>query len=197
MVAVRPEERAAARICTLPNMISIFRLLLVPFMLWFAFSDRAGLFLTAFGVSLLSDVLDGLLARLTDQQSLLGARLDSCGDYAMYLAAVASAWILWPALIMREAFYFSFILISTAVSTLTGLLRYAHLPCYHTWGVKASAVLLGGSGFLLFAGASAIPFRIFSFLFVIAQIEVVAIILVLPEWRPNVHTLWHALHKRP
>ena len=69
------------RILTIPNVISIGRLLCVPIFLWLLFGqeDRyaAGLLLAALGIS---DCADGYIARHFHQESRLGKILDPTAD---------------------------------------------------------------------------------------------------------------------
>ena len=69
------------RILTLPNVLSVGRLLCIPVFLWllFAREDRyaAGLLLGALGIS---DCADGYIARHFDQESRFGRILDPTAD---------------------------------------------------------------------------------------------------------------------
>ncbi|TDB36123.1 MAG: CDP-alcohol phosphatidyltransferase family protein [Deltaproteobacteria bacterium] len=65
------------RALTIPNLLSILRILLAPLLLVAAATDLPGPFLFLFLLSLVSDALDGFLARRLNQVSELGAQLDS------------------------------------------------------------------------------------------------------------------------
>lgn len=77
---------------TLPNYITLFRILLVPFFFTALVSYEAGeetirwLALTLFLVAAISDALDGFLARLLKQQSQLGRILDPLADKLLILS---------------------------------------------------------------------------------------------------------------
>ncbi|MDO5724860.1 MAG: CDP-alcohol phosphatidyltransferase family protein [Tissierellia bacterium] len=72
---------------TLPNMITIFRLILVPvFWILFKLFDRIDLCIIVFMVAGVSDVLDGYLARKLDQITKLGTMLDPLADKLMNLS---------------------------------------------------------------------------------------------------------------
>ncbi|MDC1144981.1 CDP-alcohol phosphatidyltransferase family protein, partial [Porticoccaceae bacterium] len=66
-------------IYSIPNILSFLRLGLVPVLIGLALVQAGQLFLWVLAVSLLSDVLDGFLARKLNQVSELGAKLDSWG----------------------------------------------------------------------------------------------------------------------
>ncbi len=67
-------------LATLPNLLTIARLLLAPFIFAAIVSGRHVLALTLFAVAALTDGLDGLLARRIHQITPLGAYLDPIAD---------------------------------------------------------------------------------------------------------------------
>ena len=74
------DRRAASGVLTVPNLISVLRLLTVPVFAWLALDGRD---LAAFAVLALaaaSDWLDGRLARVLNQYSRLGELLDPAAD---------------------------------------------------------------------------------------------------------------------
>lgn len=180
-------------LCTIPNVLSGFRLASVPVLLALAWGDYEKMFLVLLVCALLTDIADGYLARRLHQESELGARLDSWGDFALYISTPLSAWWLWPELIVREAPYVAVVLASFVLPILIGFVKYQRLTSYHTWGAKLSAILMGCTTLLLFAGGPACPFHFSAAVLVLTQIEEIAITLVLSKWRSNVPSLVHAL----
>jgi cardiolipin synthase (CMP-forming) len=65
---------------TLANLITILRLLLVPFVVFALLSGSMGWAFAGFVVAGMSDALDGYLARRLNQESELGAYLDPTAD---------------------------------------------------------------------------------------------------------------------
>ena len=92
-------------IFNIQNILSIFRIIAAPFLLLVAWLEMPTLFFILFGLMLLSDALDGIIARMLNQTSELGARLDSYGDILTYLTTPLAAWWLWPDLIKSEMNY--------------------------------------------------------------------------------------------
>lgn len=177
----------------IPNLLSGLRLAAMPVLMLLAWGGERTAFLVLYLCALLSDMLDGYLARRLGQESELGARLDSWGDFALYMSTPVCAWLLWPEIIMREAPYVVMVLASFTLPVLAGFVRYRRLTSYHTWGAKLSAVLMGVSTLLLFVGGPAWPFRLSTFILALAQLEEMAITIVLSEWRSNVPSLVHAV----
>ena len=185
------------RALTIPNLLSILRILLAPLLLVAAATDLPGLFLFLFLLSLVSDALDGFLARRLNQVSEWGAQLDSWGDLATYLAAPVGAWLLWPALIRREQTFILLGLGSFLFPILLGFCKFRRLTSYHTRAARFAAVLLGIAAPLLLVGGPAYLFRFAIILFLLAELEEVAITLRLKHWQANIPSFWHCCRLPP
>lgn len=77
----------SSRIVTVPNMLTTFRMVLIPVFVTLVFYQRFLLALAAFVVAGITDGLDGLLARRFDQRSQLGTVLDPIADKLMLVTA--------------------------------------------------------------------------------------------------------------
>ncbi len=145
---------------TLPNAISLVRLLGVPLFLWLILVRHADtwalIVLVASGVS---DYLDGYLARRLNQTSKLGQLLDPIADRLYILSTVAGLAVrdiipIWFAVLvpMRD------VLLWGLVPSLRKR-GYAALPV-HFLGKAATAALLYAFPLLLLADVSSLPGRI-------------------------------------
>lgn len=67
----------------IPNILSVFRLLLVPVAVWLILEHDLGAAFWVFVVAGVTDALDGTLARVLDARSKLGAFLDPLADKAL------------------------------------------------------------------------------------------------------------------
>ncbi len=68
------------RIWTIPNLLSMFRILLIPLMVALYWKGRTIAALIVFGVSAASDIADGQIARRFDMVTDLGKMLDPLAD---------------------------------------------------------------------------------------------------------------------
>lgn len=181
---------------TLPNLLTSFRFLAAPGLLVFAWFGHEHAFMGLLALVFLSDVLDGLAARLTGQVTEFGATLDSFADLLTYMTiAVCSFW-LWPELVMRELVYVIMIVVSCIAPPAAGMIKFGRLTSYHTWLVKLAALSVGVSLFILFSGWPVWPLRIAAFVSLGAALEEIIITFLLSDPESNVRSLWNVLKKR-
>ena len=72
---------------TIPNLLSLFRMGLIPLFVILVMNGSAGKALLLFVVAGVTDALDGFIARFWKQQSLLGAYLDPIADKLLLTTA--------------------------------------------------------------------------------------------------------------
>ncbi len=77
----------SSRIVTVPNLLTVFRMVLIPVFVSLLFYQRFVLALAVFFLAGVTDGLDGLLARRFNQKSQLGTILDPIADKLMLVTA--------------------------------------------------------------------------------------------------------------
>jgi len=177
----------------LPNTLSLSRIVAAPLLLYLAWINRPRLFLFLLVCSLMTDVLDGFFARKRKQETGLGAKLDSWGDFATYMTLLICAWWLWPNLIRQEAPFVITVIASYTIPILFGFLRYHWLTSYHTWGAKFTSVLIIIGALLLVIFRMVWPFRTAAIVLALSAVEEMAITITLAKWQSNVPSVWHAI----
>lgn len=179
-----------------PNLLSGFRIVCVPILLALAWQGASGLFLALFGLGLVSDVLDGALARRLGQESEFGARLDQWGDFALWMSFPLGAWWLWPDIVRREGTYVLVALACMLTPTAIAYAKYRAVPGYHTWSVKIGAILMGFAVPLLLIFDVAWPFRVAALLQIVCAIDELGITCLFADCRHDVPSVFHALRIR-
>ena len=132
---------------TIPNMLSISRLILIPAMLIPAYliqdeSQARFVFLIMFIIIGVTDKLDGTLARYLNQTTALGAKLDTIADMVFYPlialwlyrfeSGVIGEW--WNLVYFLLALYF--------FKMVTGKIKFGYVPAFHTIGAKTFSASL-------------------------------------------------------
>jgi phosphatidylglycerophosphate synthase len=179
----------------LPVSLTLLRAALAPALLVTAYSGGSHL---AFGLCLtsafLSDVFDGIFARRLGIATPKLRRLDSAVDTGFYLCATYCVWHLHRGALLSRA---------GGLVTLAALeaLRYAfdwwkfrREASYHTWSSKTWGIALFIALFLLLAlGTDSAATGVAIYLGILADLEGLAISLVLERWQADVPTLIHAI----
>ncbi len=179
------------KLFTLPNIFSMIRIVMVPILLYAAYTNQPNLFLVLAVFALSTDAIDGYLARKLNQITKLGTTLDSVGDMVMYITIPFCGWLLWPELIMKEIIYIIIVMIAFVVPMIAGFIKFGRMPSYHTWLAKISTTFISVATIIWFITEMAILFRIAVFIQVCVLIEYIAITLRLKEWRGNIPSYWH------
>jgi len=78
----------------LPNIITIGRILIVPFTVWLIISEEFAFAFIAFVTAGVSDGIDGYIARHFNQRTELGAYLDPLADKALLVSIYVSLGLL-------------------------------------------------------------------------------------------------------
>lgn len=72
---------------TIPNVLTLIRILLTPVIVWLLLAGRLDCALLVFFIAGLTDGLDGLIARLFHQKTKLGAYLDPLADKLLLVSS--------------------------------------------------------------------------------------------------------------
>ncbi|RUM65732.1 MAG: CDP-alcohol phosphatidyltransferase family protein [Sulfurospirillum sp.] len=181
---------------TIPNLLSLFRIAAAPFLLLAAWFGSSKLFFFIFGAMLLSDLLDGFIARALNQTSELGARLDSYGDILTYLTVPFAVWFLWPEIILHEKAYIITAVVLYILPALFSFFKFGKLATYHTWITKLSALLMSLGMIVLLLFHQPLLFHISVWFLIIETIENITITLILHTPASNIRSIGHALNLR-
>lgn len=194
----KPRLQEQSRL-TLPNLLTGFRFVAAPVLLWLAWRGSSTAFMVLLAVCFLTDMLDGLAARLTGQISEFGAVLDSWADVILYLTISIGCWWLWPEMVRREGFYVVMIVASYLLPALAGFSKFGCFTSYHTWLVKIAVAAMGLTLYVLFLGGPVWPFRVAAVACLLAAVEEIGLTLLLSEPKSNVRSIWFVLktYKRP
>lgn len=183
---------------TIPLALTALRALLAPVILLLALLHASG---PAFGACLiaafLSDIFDGIIARRLNVATPTLRRMDSIADSLFYAAATFAAWYLHPAAIGE---YIVPLLALGALELARYIFDFAKFrreASYHMWSSKLWGIALFVGFFTLLAlGQSGLPVSIALYAGIIADVEGLAISIVLREWKSDVPTIVHALRLR-
>lgn len=181
----------------IPNILSLYRLLSFPVVLYFALSNKENIFVVLLVVNLITDALDGIIARMFKLETEFGAKLDAYADIGMYITAIIGVVAfkssdLSPHYLSLFVFVFVFI-----APKLVSLYRFKRFPSLHLYSSKVGGYMQGAFFFVLFVFGFNVAFYYFVILFgILTFIEQVIILLIIPELKSNVKGLYWALKDR-
>lgn len=190
-------ERLDRRVFTIPNILCFLRLGGALVLLPIAWQQHSQLFLWLYIFLALTDWVDGKLAIILDQRSVLGARLDSWADAALQAALVFGMLVMFRATLRPEWPLIVVALLSYGISTAAGLLKYRRWPSYHTRAAKITWFLTLVAVISLFNAWSLIPLRVAATAIILTNLEALAITAIAPRWRVDVASVYHAWKRRP
>ena len=175
----------------IPLVLTLLRAPLGPAILAAAvYAPSATLFATCLVVALVSDVLDGVIARRLGVVTPGLRRLDSVVDTLFYACAVLAAWKLYPAALEARAQSIAVLIALELARYLVDWLKFRRVASYHMWSSKLWGLLLFIAFFtLLVFGRASWTLSVAIYAGIVADIEGLAISCVLSEPRTDVASI--------
>ncbi|MGE6354762.1 CDP-alcohol phosphatidyltransferase family protein [Flavobacterium sp. NPDC079362] len=144
-------------------------------------------------LGLLTDILDGIIARRVGVSSEKLRRMDSQVDLVFWLCVGWCAWLLNPEIIIEHKYAIYLIFVMEGLTYVFSFLKFKKETCTHAllsklWGVTLLLAFVSMIGF----GHAGIPFFLAVFFGVVGHIDVYLIIYFLPKWTHDVPSSYHA-----
>ncbi|MBM9499167.1 CDP-alcohol phosphatidyltransferase family protein [Leptospira sp. 201903071] len=175
----------------IPNSITFCRVLLFPVLIYFVFREERILFSWIFFFALLSDILDGLLARVLKVQSAFGARLDSIADLLTFVSGIYGILIFEPSFVSNYLSWIATVLGLYFAEMIYSLIKFSSISSFHTYASRVAAYALGILFMTLFWFGAWSPLLYLSFfLCCFAYAEEIVILFYLKELKPNVRGMY-------
>lgn len=180
----------------IPFALIVFRFLLAPIILALAYfiGDSAKITIVILMyLGLISDILDGIIARKQNMSSEKLRRMDSQTDMIFWLSIGFATWILFPKLISDNSVLIWTIVGMEIACYVISLIKFKKETCTHAflsklWGLTLLVAFTSLIGF----NHAGIPFAMAFIMGLISQLEIILIILILPKWSHDVPSAYHA-----
>ena len=184
-------------IYTIPNFLSFYRLLMFPFILYLGISRQEQLFAILLTINLITDVLDGLIARCFNMQTELGARLDSIADLGTYIVAIAGVFFFKASDFQPHSGSFFVFVFLLCFAHILSLIKFKRLPSLHLYSWKIGGYIQGAFFITLFLFEF---YSVFYYIMIIwgilAFCEHIIIQLVIKEMQSNAKGLYWVLKNK-
>ena len=182
---------------TIPNVITSYRLFMAPIILYFIISGQENLFAIFLVINLLTDAIDGYIARRFKMETEIGARLDAVADYFTYILVFIGLFVfklddLRPYLV--SAIIFVSMLVLTVI---VSLIKFRKFHSYHTIIEKSGGYVQAVFFICLFSIGLIAPLYYFMIVFgILGAIETIVIDIIVPEMRSDILGLYWVLKER-
>lgn len=146
---------------------------------------------------MLSDILDGLIARIFHLRSPLGARLDSIADMIVFVIGIFGLYVFQAEVLVRHWLPLGLIVSLYVVEAAGALWRYGKISSFHTILVRIAAYAQGIFVMSLFLwGFSAWALYAMTAITTLAYGEEIVLLFLLPEWTTDVRGIYWVLSRR-
>ena len=181
----------------IPNILSFYRLITFPLVLYLALAGLERAFVILFIINLLTDFFDGIIARTFKMETEFGARLDSLADIGTYILAILGIFVFkleefsphLPSFYIFIGFY--------VASNLLSLIKFRRTPSLHLYSWKIGGYIQGIFFFILFVFDFYPGYYYFMIVWgILAFTEHMVIQLILPEMRSNQKGLYWVLKNK-
>ncbi|RUT73384.1 CDP-alcohol phosphatidyltransferase family protein [Ancylomarina longa] len=137
-------------VLNVPNLISLYRLLVFPVILYTVLTKQESLFVILLCVSLVSDVLDGNIARYFKLQTHFGAALDNLADICTYAMALLGLFVFKWTEIEPHALILYVFLTLFVLSYFVSFFRFGKIPGLHLYSAVSAGYIQSVFFFILF-----------------------------------------------
>lgn len=180
----------------IPIILILFRLLLAPTIIALAYfigESTKTIIVVLMYLGLISDILDGIIARKQNISSAKIRRMDSQTDMIFWLSIGFATWILYPKLISDNSIVIWTILGMEIACYMISLIKFKKETCTHAflsklWGVTLLIAFTSLIGF----NHAGIPFAMAIIMGLISHIDRILITLILPKWTHDIPSAYHA-----
>ena len=184
-------------IYTIPNLLSLYRLLMFPYILYLSISRQEQLFAILLTINLITDVLDGLIARCFNMQTELGARLDSIADLGTYIAAIVGIFFFRASDFHPYLVSFSIFIFLLCFAHILSLIKFRRLPSLHLYSWKIGGYIEGAFFIVLFTFGFYVVFYYVMIIWgILAFCEHIIIQLIIPKMKSNAKGLYWILKNK-
>jgi cardiolipin synthase (CMP-forming) len=179
---------------TIPNILSLYRIFIFPVIVFSLFKQYEQLFAWLICISLITDILDGWIARAFNMQTEIGAKLDSIADMGTYIVAISGVFVFRAEAIQPHLWSFGIFIGLFVFSHVLSLMKFGRFPSLHLYSWKIGGYIQGFFFFTLFVFNFYTPFYYLMVTWGIASfVEHIIIQLRIKRMRSNAKGLYWVL----
>ncbi len=174
-----------------PNVLSAYRLFSFPVVMYFALAGHEKVFVVLLVINLITDALDGIIARAFKLQSEFGAKLDAYADITMYITAIVGVVIFKLADLEPHMTIFLVFVIVYFIPKVISYYKFKEFPSLHLYSSKIGGYMQGFFFFVWFVfDFYAIFFYVIMIWGILSLLEQVAVVILASEAKTDVKGLY-------
>ena len=179
-----------------PNAISFYRLIMFPVILVLALLGKEQWYVILLCINLVSDIIDGFLARKLNLVTRFGASLDNLGDMGTYALALYGLFAFKWDDIQPHAWLLYLFFAVFGVSYLVAFINFGKIPGLHLYGAVLTGYLQGAFFFVLFVWGFNLWFYYLAMGWgVLAYIDKILVLLKTDDIRPGLKGFYWVMKK--
>lgn len=178
-------------ILNVPNAISFYRLTMFPVILILALLGHEKLFVILLSINLISDILDGFIARTFKLVTRFGAAIDNLADIGTYILALYGIFAFRWDEIQPHAWLLYLFLAIFVLSYIVAFFRFGKIPGLHLYSAVTAGYLQGAFFLILFVWGFNIWFYYIAIGWgTLAYIEKIFVLLKTDDIQPGLKGLY-------
>lgn len=178
-------------ILNVPNAISFYRLISFPVVLVLALLGKEQWFVILISINLVSDIVDGFIARTFNIVTKFGAAVDNLADIGTYILALYGLFAFKWQEVQPHAWLLYIFLSVFVLSYIVAFARFGKVPGLHLYSAVAAGYLQGAFFFVLFVWDFHLWFYYIAVGWgAIAYIEKIFVLLKADDIRPGLKGLY-------
>jgi cardiolipin synthase len=182
---------------TIPNLITSYRLLVFPLILYFIVAGHEMLFAIFLVINLVTDLIDGIIARRFHMETEFGAKLDSFADNLTYLLAFAGLLVFKMEDLQPHIISFIVFIAMLVLTVVVSLIKFRKFPSFHLYTTKISGYIQAAFFICTFFISFYAPLYYLMISWaILGAVEHIAIQAVIPEMKSNVKGFYWVLKER-
>ena len=148
-------------------------------------------------IGLLTDILDGIIARRIGISSEKLRRLDSLADQVFWIMIAIATFVQCPEFFKSNSVKLILLLCAEGLIYLISYLKFKKEVATHAISSKIWTLILFATLIQIMSTCkSGILFELCFYAGIITRLEIIAIILILRKWTTDVPTVYHAIRLR-
>lgn len=181
----------------IPNVLSLYRLITFPLVLWLALAGHEKWFVILLCINLVTDILDGWIARTFNMVTEIGAKLDSLADNGTFILAFLGIFLFKKPDFEPHLFSFGTFIGLFVLINVFSLLKFHQTPSLHLYSVKIGGYIQGFFFFVLFTYGFITPFYYLMVGWgIMAFSEHLIVQMLIKKMKPNAKGLYWVLKDR-